>query len=296
MSTIQIRLKIHIEHKTNYMAETIRPWIISEALNYLLTTPLYIKHEIEINEDLMNNYRNKGLDIDFIINEEDKKFMNDQMGINESNNEIIDDDIDEIEDFEINDEVLIINRNKEVAKEYQIIAPGQNKHPLPWHCIEDIDELAFPRIFGGYKFDEQNKLTATRRYKFLCQNKDRRACAPTMILYMAKKKIELSVASSINTCLRKSRKSEKLTCKDALNPERINDLLRYNEGYKFLENVRGSPPYWEKRKKEAFAMIRQLGPPHLFLTLSATETKNCDLLKILYKLKYDKNKSLNDAM
>ena len=52
--------------------------------------------------------------------------------------------------------------------------------------------------------------------------------------------------------------------------------MRYKEGYKFLENVRGSPPYWEKRKKEAFAMIRQLGPPHLFLTLSASEKKICD--------------------
>ena len=58
------------------------------------------------------------------------------------------------------------------------------------------------------------------------------------------------------------------------------NFVRLNEGYKFLENVRGSPPYWEKRKKEAFAMIRQLGPPHMFLTLSFSETKNCDLLKI----------------
>ena len=308
LSTLQIQLKRHVEHRSSYMTETIQPWKIFEALNHLINTPLYIKHQIKINEDSMNYYNSLETKIDFIVDKKYEKLLKNSIEMNElithKTNEIHDEIESDIEnnvieeDLEIHDdEVLILDRNKEITEEsIKILAPAQNKNPLPWHTIDDIDELAFPRIFGGYKFDENKILTTAKRYKFLSKNKDRRACKTTMILYMAKKTIELSVASSINTFLRKTKKTEKLTREDALNPEKIYDLVRLNEGYKFLENVRGSPPYWEKRKKEAFAMIRQLGPPHMFLTLSFSETKNCDLLKILYKLKYDKNISLSDAM
>ena len=41
-------------------------------------------------------------------------------------------------------------------------------------------------------------------------------------------------------------------------------LIKHDEGYKFLRALRGSPPYFEKAKKDLFAMIRQLGPATLF--------------------------------
>ena len=41
-------------------------------------------------------------------------------------------------------------------------------------------------------------------------------------------------------------------------------LVHLDEGYKFLRELRGSPPYLEKAKKYIFAMIRQLGPASLF--------------------------------
>ena len=37
-------------------------------------------------------------------------------------------------------------------------------------------------------------------------------------------------------------------------------LIRHDEGYKFLRALRGSPPNFEKAKKDLFAIIRQLGP------------------------------------
>lgn len=41
-------------------------------------------------------------------------------------------------------------------------------------------------------------------------------------------------------------------------------LCQSDDGYRFLRAVRGSPPYFEKAKKDLFAMIRQLGPATLF--------------------------------
>lgn len=41
-------------------------------------------------------------------------------------------------------------------------------------------------------------------------------------------------------------------------------LVHLDEGCKFLRELRGSPPYFEKAKKDIFAMIRQLEPATLF--------------------------------
>ena len=48
-----------------------------------------------------------------------------------------------------------------------------------------------------------------------------------------------------------------------------------------LKDIRGSPPYWEKAKRDLYAIICQLGPAQLFLTLSAAETRWTHLLKTL---------------
>ena len=42
-------------------------------------------------------------------------------------------------------------------------------------------------------------------------------------------------------------------------------LIHHDESYKFLRALRGSPPYFEKAKKDLLAMIRQLGPATLVL-------------------------------
>ena len=53
----------------------------------------------------------------------------------------------------------------------------------------------------------------------------------------------------------------------------LDRLIRHDDGYKFLNALRGSPPCFEKAKKELFAMIRQLGPATLFCSFSSAETQ-----------------------
>ena len=49
--------------------------------------------------------------------------------------------------------------------------------------------------------------------------------------------------------------------------------IHLDERYKFLRALRGSPPYYEKAKKDLFATIRQLGPAILFCSFSSAEKK-----------------------
>ena len=50
--------------------------------------------------------------------------------------------------------------------------------------------------------------------------------------------------------------SRTLTAGELKNPGNLERLIRHDKGYKFLRALRGSPPYFEKAKKDLFAMIR----------------------------------------
>ncbi|XP_062538323.1 uncharacterized protein LOC134206608 [Armigeres subalbatus] len=65
----------------------------------------------------------------------------------------------------------------------------------------------------------------------------------------------------------------------------------------FLKSIPNSVQYWQQRKKDLFAMMRQLGKPTMFLTLSANEMKWPHLLKLLHRLSEGYNGSdLTDPM
>ena len=61
----------------------------------------------------------------------------------------------------------------------------------------------------------------------------------------------------------------------------IERLIHLDEGFQFLRALRGSPPYFEKAKKDLFAMIRQLGPSSIFCSFSSAETQWIHFLRIL---------------
>jgi hypothetical protein len=50
-------------------------------------------------------------------------------------------------------------------------------------------------------------------------------------------------------------------------------MIHQDQGFKFLRAVRGSPQYFEKAKKDIFAMIKQLGSASLFCSFSLAETQ-----------------------
>ena len=93
------------------------------------------------------------------------------------------------------------------------------------------------------------------------------------------------VSDKVNLVMRRFQsKGKKLTAKEALSTEKVNEMVRLDEGYFIFRTLRNSPVYFESRKKDLFAMIRQLGLPTWFMSLSAADSKWIDLLQILGKL------------
>ena len=47
--------------------------------------------------------------------------------------------------------------------------------------------------------------------------------------------------------------------------------MRNQLAYKFLRNIRGSPPYWQYELRDVLAMLRCIGIPTWFLALSSAD-------------------------
>ena len=64
---------------------------------------------------------------------------------------------------------------------------------------------------------------------------------------------------------------QRVTAGILCNPEALQQLVRTEQAYKFLKNIRGSPAYWQNELYDVLAMLHKLGIPIWFLTLSAAD-------------------------
>lgn len=76
---------------------------------------------------------------------------------------------------------------------------------------------------------------------------------------------------------------ETLTKQQLLDKDFVREAVEHDMA--FMHAIPNTVQYWTKRKKDLFAMIRQLGKPTAFLTLSASEMHWPDLLQILQCLR-----------
>ena len=95
------------------------------------------------------------------------------------------------------------------------------------------------------------------------------------------KQIQNSACISLRKC---KTKGNRYTAGDLKSDDYVNRLIHQDERFSVLSNLRGSPPYSEKSKKDLFATIRQQGNPTWFCSFSAAETRWSHLLKTLGRL------------
>ena len=95
------------------------------------------------------------------------------------------------------------------------------------------------------------------------------------------KQIQDSACISLRKC---KTKGKCFTAGDLKSEDYLNKLVHLDEGFRVLKSVRGSPPYFEKCKKDLFAMIRQLGNQTWFCSFPAAETRWTHLLQTLGRI------------
>jgi hypothetical protein len=115
---------------------------------------------------------------------------------------------------------------------------------------------------------------------------DRKGVIPQHVLYMTMKIMRLRVSEDFYSTFKCIGETENITRKMIEDKEFLETCVEKN--LSFLKPIPNSLHYWAQRKRDVFAMIRQLGKPTMFLTMSANEIRWPRLLNALHRLKHDR--------
>merc|ERR1711873_263929 len=149
-----------------------------------------------------------------------------------------------------------------------VVAPTEKGKFVNHGEVKDIEERCFPHLFpkgnGGYiSTYASKKVTFSNYIKMRLNGIDRRyANDHQYIIFLYQIKESLEIKRSRVTYFRKCKMNKKKSNKDTLGALTKTEIERSDLGFKALRKVRGTTPYFEAKKKDLIAMIRQIGPPH----------------------------------
>lgn len=169
------------------------------------------------------------------------------------------------------------------------LAPGEDKKPIGLFSDKHSEEIAFPTLFpkGNFGFDSQRErpISLVKYFNQRILNCDNRFAASTEYLFYAQYRTEAKkVADCLSIAIRKCKgqhQVEKITAGQIKNAKEMRRLTRPDLSCHFLQNVRGSPAFFNKLLYDLLGMIRQLGSCTWFLTLSSPDLKWKDTIQVI---------------
>ena len=193
-------------------------------------------------------------------------------------------DIAELEAYTIRrlDEGLPLGSDLEHYKMLKIEEPALDNR------LKYLDIMCFPCLFPTGRFGEfhpkEVKLTFCEYVKSRLLNKDSRFRKnPEFVFYYLWQKELRELSSGIYNVLKTTGKHG-MSVKDFLNGvDSSNKQMEANLTTMF-QSVRGTKQYWFLKKSDLNCMIREHGPPSLFLTFSVLNTTLQTLLHICTRL------------
>ena len=173
--------------------------------------------------------------------------------------------------------------------EFFDIAPGEGKTPhnilLDKHC----EELAFPQLFSngqfGYKVERDIKLSPVKCFNQRLLNYRQNFASDSDYIFFSHFVLQQhNLCSQINIAMKKAAGNVTAGMLCGSTRKTVQSMVASDQGYIFMNTIKGSPAYWKRFQLEVLAMIRQLGCPTFFLTLSAADLQWNELVHLLTKL------------
>ena len=179
------------------------------------------------------------------------------------------------------DPLLSVVQFENLENQIYQCAPAENNIPKYILLDNDFEVLAFPDLFpygsGGYhSANRKVKLPIRKYFQQSLLNIDGRFAQNIEYLFCAQyivdiKQIESDATLAICLSWGRTLGGHKITAGQLWNPAVVGQLVRNEQAYKFLKNVRGSPAYWQDQLYDVLAMLWMLSIPTWFLTLSAAD-------------------------
>ena len=211
-------------------------------------------------------------------------------------NDIQDDDNEEIDD-PLNEHRMPTNETclQSVILSYQIPfddtpevsqGNGENRHPVSFMTDKLCEEMAFPVLLPrgkfGYHHERAIKLSPVKYFNARLLHHSGRFATNSEYLFFAQFIIEQKkVFDSINIAIKKIQSQPISASQLRSNEQSLQNLICQDQAYLFLRQIPGTPPYWQKFMYEVVAMVKQLGIPTWFMTLSCDDLKWSDLFEII---------------
>ena len=306
--TVAIQLKKKLSYKKVDFKENVRPLRVLTALHWLMNnSELYKKSGIIVDDNWFQEVTESAEDTvrEFLevskeqckdkANAENEKQKQDKTNENdiEASNDYDSDHYSEVDANEQVGNIDTLVDDADIDNKYDKVftfAPGEGQHPLSLYQDKDAEYLCFPTIFCGQTPPSRDERLVPVHYsdivKWELRSVDRRAAQSVPNIFFKHKKLQMKqISDKVNLAVRRCKKrGPKITAAEARDSNYLNKLVNLDEGYYIFRQLRNSPAYLETRKKDIFAMIRQLSLPTWFMSLSAADTRWTDLLKMLAKL------------
>ena len=306
--TVAIQLKKKLSYKKVDFKENVRPLRVLTALHWLMNnSELYKKSGIIVDDNWFQEVTESAEDTvrEFLevskeqckdkANAENEKQKQDKTSENdiEASNDYDSDHYSEVDANEQVGNIDTLVDDADIDNKYDKVftfAPGEGQHPLSLYQDKDAEYLCFPTIFCGQTPPSRDERLVPVHYsdivKWELRSVDRRAAQSVPNIFFKHKKLQMKqISDKVNLAVRRCKKrGPKITAAEARDSNYLNKLVNLDEGYYIFRQLRNSPAYLETRKKDIFAMIRQLSLPTWFMSLSAADTRWTDLLKMLAKL------------
>ena len=183
------------------------------------------------------------------------------------------------------------------AEDVYCLAPGENQKPRAFLTDDNFEILAnpdkYPHGEHGYTTTRSKRLTPRKYFNQRILNADGRFAKDIEYLLAAQYVVESKqVRDDSYIALRQTRgmmfQGKRVTAGLLRQSKNLNAMMRNDSAIKFLKNVRGSPAYWQRVLYDVMAMVRQLGIPTWFLTLSAADMQWPEIIQSIAR-QYGKN-------
>ena len=168
------------------------------------------------------------------------------------------------------------------------IAPGENKRPIHILMDESFEEMAFPHLLPtgkfGWKYERPLKLTPKKYFQRRLLDADPRFAQDIEYLFVAQTVVEIKqIQDSMSIALKKayhaSPAGEALTAGVVRDSNSLKQFILKDQAYRYLQPIRGSPPYWQRVQYKLLAAIKQYGIFTWFFTLSAADLRWHDTIQ-----------------
>ena len=308
---IMLKLKRKLQFRGHVYFQAVRPELVRQALNWLrINNPLYSDIVIDIDNidtsltELEQNITadNEDLNEENSVGDINNKRIADGQNIvctNDAANDEEEEGPDPLNEYRastnetclqsvISDYPATTEQNEEASLGSEIynIAPGENKHPVSFftdkHCEEFAFSVLFPKGRFGYTAEREIKLSPVKYFNARLLHYSGQFATNPEYLFFAQFIIEQKkVSDSINIALKKVHGQPVSASQLRSNVQSLQNLICQNQAYLFLRQIPGPPPYWQKFMYEVVAMVKQLGIPTWFMTLSCADLRWSELFQII---------------